>query len=161
MICRFPILPRICWRFYLLLLYSNIRLIVLCQFDICSCWMFSYGSHIWVWMLCRKRHNNLLFLDFLRLLWYSLGIVHYWLNIFRWLGIGIFLYFLSYFLMHVLAILSFWGLIIFFVMRINCFSSWACSCSLLQRWPEITPYLDTFHAVQLTLDVSNKNKSRE
>ena len=92
MIFGFPKFPRICSRFCLLILYSNIRLIVLYQFSIWSCWMFSYDSHIWAWMLFRKRHNEFLFLDFLRLLWYLLGTVHYWLDIFRRVGISVFLY---------------------------------------------------------------------
>ena len=101
MICGFPNFPRICWRFCLMILYSNFRLIVLYQFGIWCCWMFSYGSHIWAWMLFRKRHNKFLFLGFLRLLWYLLGIGHYWLDLFRWVGIGVFLYscmFLQYYL---------------------------------------------------------------
>ena len=113
MICGFPKFPRICWRFCLLILYSNIRLIVLYQFGIWCCWMFSYGSHICAWMLFRKRHNKFLFLDFLRLVWYLLCIGHYWLDIFRWVGIGVFLYscmFLQYYLL---------GIDYFFVMRIN------------------------------------------
>ena len=113
MICGFPKFPRIRSRFCLLILYSNIRLIVLYQFGIWCCWMFSYGSHIWAWMLFRKRHNKFLFLDFLRLLWYLLGIGHYWLDIFHWVGIGVFLYscmFLQYYLL---------GDWLFFVMRIN------------------------------------------
>ena len=92
MISGFPKFPRICWRFCLLILYSNIRLIVLYQFGIWCCWMFSYGSHIWPWILFRKCHNEFLLLDFLRLLWYLLAIVHYWLGIFHWVGINVFLY---------------------------------------------------------------------
>ena len=84
MICGFPKFPRICSRFCLLILYSDIRLIVLYQSGIWFCWMFSYSSHIWAWMLFCKRHNQILFLDFLRLLWCLLDIVHYWLDIFRW-----------------------------------------------------------------------------
>ena len=113
MICGFPKFPRIGSRFCLLILYSNIRLILLYQFGIWCCWMFFYGSHICAWMLFRKRHNKFLFLDFLRLLWYLLGIVHYWLDIFRWVGKGVFLYssmFLQYYLL---------GIDYFFVMRIN------------------------------------------
>ena len=84
------------------ILYSNIRLIVLCQFGIWCFWMFSYGSHICAWMLFRKHHNKFLFMDFLRLVWYLLCIWHFWLDIFRWVGIDVFLYscmFLQYYLL--------------------------------------------------------------
>ena len=113
MICGFPKFPRIRSRFCLLILYSNIRLIVLYQFGIWCCWMFSYGSHICAWMLFRKRHNKFLFLDFLRLVWYLLCIGHYWLDIFRCVDIGVFLYWCM-FLQHYLL-----GDCYFFVMRIN------------------------------------------
>ena len=58
-------------------------------------------AYLRAWMLFRKCHNKFLFLDFLRLLWYWLGIGHYWLDIFRWVDIGVFLYscmFLQYYL---------------------------------------------------------------
>ena len=103
MICGFPKFPRICWRFCLVILYSNIRLIVLYQFGIWCCWMFSYGSHICAWMLFRKRHNKFLFLDFLRLVWYLLCIGHYWLGIFLWVGIGVFLYSYMFLQYHLLG----------------------------------------------------------
>ena len=112
MICGFPKFSRIRSRFCLLILYPNIRWIVLYQFGTWYCWMFSYGSHIWAWILFRKLHNKFLFLNFLRLLWYLLGIAHYWLDIFRWVGIGVLLYscmFLQYYLLRNY----------FFVMRIN------------------------------------------
>ena len=103
MICEFPKFPRIRLRFCLLILYSNIRLIVLYQFGIWCCWMFSYGSHICAWMLFRKRHNKFLFLDFLRLVWYLLCIGHYWLGIFLWVGIGVFLYSYMFLQYHLLG----------------------------------------------------------
>ena len=85
------------------LAHSSAKKIYIDQFGVSCCWMFSYGSHIWAWMLFRKRHNKFLFLDFLRLLWYLLGIGHYWLDIFCWVGICVFLYscmFLQYYLFY-------------------------------------------------------------
>ena len=103
MICGFPKFPRIRSRFCLLILYSNIRLTVLYQFGIWCCWMFSYGSRIWACMLFCKRDNKFLFLDILCLLWYLLGIVHYWLDIFHWLGVGVFLYSCMFFKYYLLG----------------------------------------------------------
>ena len=112
MIYRFPKFPRICWRFCLLILYSNIRLIVLYQFVIWCCWMFSYGSHIWAWMLFHKHHNKFLFFGFssfvVILAWYKTLLVRHFSLIGHWCCL---------IQLHVLAILSFWRF--FFVMRIN------------------------------------------
>ena len=74
---------------------SNVRLIVL--------YLILLNVFLWfAYLSLNAVLQKILFLDFLCLLWYLLGIVHYWSDIFHCLGVGAFLYscmFLQYYLL--------------------------------------------------------------